>query len=134
MTNYGRVLMKQLLQRKVGPAVMLLALVAAGATTARSEEAPRSPFQVPARKTQAEARDYARALRQVTLRGILCADGFSRAMVQIGGGQAYVAFKKGQAISLDMSGIPHEFRVTGIREKSVVFTDKNNDTHEVCLP
>jgi hypothetical protein len=112
--------------------VTLLSLAAAPA--AGSEEAKRSPFQAPPLQSAEAPRDFARAIRLVTLRGIVDTEDFSRVLVQLGPEADFAVFAPGDRISLDFSGVPHGFTVERIGVRSVVFKDAKGGTHEVVLP
>ena len=122
--------------RRPRAALMLLTLLslAAAPTAAGTEEAKRSPFQAPPRQSAEAPRDFARAIRQVTLRGVVDTEDFSRALVQLGPEADFTVFAPGDRISLDFTGVPHGFTVERIGFRSVVFKDAGGERHEVVLP
>lgn len=115
-------------------AAMLTVLTGPTLSPARAAEAPRSPFQSPPRQSVDASRDYDRAIRLVTLKGIVQSEDFSRVMLQLGTSPELFIFAPGDRFSLDFTEIPHGFTVARIKGKSVVFQDAGGNPHELVLP
>jgi hypothetical protein len=120
--------------RRPRAVMMLVMLLVLAAAPAGGEEIKRSPFQAPPLQSAEASRDFARAIRQVTLRGIVDTEDFSRVLVQLGPEEDFAVFAPGDRISLDFTGVPHGFTVERIGVRSVVFKDDKGGTHEAVLP
>lgn len=86
---------------------------------------------------------YAQAIQQVVVMGIVIADKVERVIVQIHGYDELAVFKGGDTIAVNFQGLPHEFKITEVKPRSVSFiagprqTKKGADpetfTYEVFL-
>jgi len=121
-------------------AAVLLALLLYAAP-ARSESVPRDPF----RQTEAITNPYhyAQAIQQVVVMGIVMAGNIERVIVQIHGYDELAVFKGGDTIAVNFQGLPHEFKITEVKPRSVSFeagpkharkgVDPETFTYEVFL-
>ncbi len=121
-------------------AALLLAILLYSAP-ARAQSAPRDPF----RETEAITNpyQYAQAIQQVVVMGIVMADKVERVIVQISGYDDLAVFKNGDTIAVNFQGLPHEFKITEVTPRSVSFeagpkhskkgADPETFTYEVFL-
>jgi hypothetical protein len=98
------------------------------ATGAHADEL-RDPFSPPG--LQVIPRDYPSAIGMVNLKGIVRTETFEGCLVEIGGTGTEFVLMAGRQFSVPYDGLPHQFAVSGIREKSVVFSDNEGGTYEV---
>ena len=99
-------------------AALLLALLLQSAP-ARADNAQRDPF----RQTEAITNpyQYAQAIQQVVVMGIVMAGKVERVIVQINGYDELAVFKGGDTIAVNFQGLPHEFKIMKVTPRSVSF-------------
>lgn len=85
----------------------------------------RSPFGVPQR--------YTSAVQSLVLRGVVRTDQYSGAIVQVAEAENLVVLKVGSRLKLDIDDQRYEFRLTEIKEKSVVFKGRDDRNYEVPI-
>jgi len=91
----------------------------------------RSPFlQPPAR---VNPYNYEKAIRKVTLKGILRTERTSRAIVKADGQDVMAVYGLGDKLRLIRNGLLHEFVLSRIEEKIVWFMGRNNQSYEVVI-
>jgi hypothetical protein len=108
----------------------LLLTLCPGPAVMHAQEA-RNPFNVPEQRVNRY--NYGRAIRIMSLKGIVRTEGFKGCIVQVGDMETLSILKQGERISLDHEGLQHLFTVSEIREKSVVLTNKEGQTYEVPI-
>ena len=91
----------------------------------------RNPFRMPEQRINPY--NYSRAIRRVTLKGIVRTEGFKSCLAQVGDKETLVVLKPGDRVRLDLNGLAHRFSVSDILEKSVVFADKEGRIYEVAI-
>lgn len=119
----------------------LLLTVLLYSAPARAESDPRDPFK----QTEAITNpyQYAQAIQQVVVMGIVMSGKVQRVIVQISGYDDLAVFKGGDTIAVNFQGLPHEFKITEVNPRSVSFeagpklskkgADPDTFTYEVFL-
>lgn len=82
-------------------------------------ETERNPFELPA--SAENPYRYEKAVQQVTVKGIVRAEGVNRVIIGIKDIEGLAVLKSGDKIALDYQGLGHRFTVGEIRTKSVRF-------------
>jgi hypothetical protein len=111
-----------------GLGVFLLLWLGAAALHA---EDTRNPFRMPEQRINPY--NYGRAIRMVTLKGIVRTEGFKICLTRVGDMETLAVLRPGDRVSLDHEGLAHRFTVSDILEKSVVFADKEGRIYEVPI-
>lgn len=108
----------------------LVLLLCFWASVVSAQEA-RNPFSEPERRINPY--QYGKAIRMVTLKGIVRTENFHGCLVRVGDMESLVVLKPDEFITLEHEGLRHMFSVSAIKEKSVVFEDKEGQTYEVLI-
>ncbi len=85
----------------------------------------RSPFAVPHR--------YTNAVQSLVLRGVVRTAQYSGAILQVGEYDQPVVLRVGSRFKLDLDDQRYEFRLSEIKEKSVVLKGKDDKSYEVPI-
>ncbi|WP_300672542.1 hypothetical protein [Desulfoluna sp.] len=96
--------------------------------------AERSPFEVPA--VSKDRYNYAEALKEVTLKGVVSTEKGGCAVFERGGteGEAEASmsiYKLGEKLTVVRDGLEHDFRVVSFDGKVVHLTAENKEHFEV---
>jgi hypothetical protein len=122
-------------------AALLLALLLHSAPARAESLPPRDPFK----QTEAITNpyQYAQAIQQVVVMGIVMAGKVERVIVRINGYDELAVFKGGDTIAVNFQGLPHEFKIMEVNPRSVSFEagpkhskkgkDPDTFTYEVFL-